>query len=218
MIKELAVILSAFVLSFLDCFIVGFVPPVSPTIGLALQTTNNIWIMTLICGITVGLGTTSSLWFFRTAGYRFIKVEKFKNLERWQRRISVLVNHIGYYIIIPFAATSLTMAVSVTFLLSQQVDYKKFLIYMTAGRTLILFLFVSSINYTQTQNIIPIIVVLVFYVLIFTFVGVTFYRHRSVITFIREEERIINENMSDEEKLAQQKFKQKLMFWKRSKK
>ncbi len=218
MIKELAVILSAFVLSFLDCFIVGFVPPVSPTIGLALQTTSNIWIMTLICGITVGLGTTSSLWFFRTAGYRFIKVEKFKNLERWQRRISVFVNHIGYYIIIPFAATSLTMAVSVTFLLSQHVDYKKFLIYMTAGRTLILFLFVSSINYTQTQNIVPIIVVLVFYVLIFTFVGVTFYRHRSVITFIREEERIINENMSDEEKLAQQKFKQKLLFWKRSKK
>lgn len=218
MLKELAVVLSAFVLSFLDCFIVGFVPPVSPTIGLALQTTSNIWIMTLICGITVGLGTTTSLWFFRTAGYKFIKVEKFKNLERWQRRISVFVNHIGYYIIIPFAATSLTMAVSVTFLLSQHVDYKKFLIYMTAGRTLILYLFVASINYTQTQNIMPIIIVLVVYVIIFSFVAITFYRHRSVITFIREEERIINENMTEEEKAAQQRLKRKLQFWKRGQK
>jgi hypothetical protein len=215
MFKELAIIFSAFVLSFLDCFIVGFVPPVSPTIGLALQTSNYIWIMTLICGITVGIGTTTSLWFFRTAGYKFIKVEKFKNLERWQRRISVFVNHIGYYIIIPFAATSLTMAVSVTFLLSQHVDYKKFLIYMTAGRTLILFLFVASMNYTQTQNIIPIVIVLIVYVIIFSLVALTFYRHRSVITFIREEEKLINENMSEEERAAQLRFKQKLKFWKR---
>jgi len=215
MIKELGIIVSAFVLSFLDCFIVGFVPPVSPTIGLALQTSDYIWFMTLLSGITVGIGTTTSLWFFRTAGYKFIKVENFKNLARWQRRISVFVNHIGYYIIIPFAATSLTMAVSVTFLLSEQVDYKKFLIYMTAGRTLILFLFVSSINYTQTQNIVPIIIVLVVYVIIFVFVAVTFYRHRSVITFIREEEKIINENMTEEEKAAQRKLKQKLQFWKR---
>jgi hypothetical protein len=62
---------------------------------------------------------------------------------------------------------------------------------------------------------VPIIIVLVVYVIIFVFVAVTFYRHRSVITFIREEEKIINENMTEEEKAAQRKLKQKLQFWKR---
>ena len=218
MLKEISIVISAFIVAFLDSYIVGFVPPVSPTIGTLLQTSDHIWITTIISGISVGCGTTLSLWFFRTIGYKFVKIEKFSGLKMWQRRITIFVNNIGYYIIIPFAATSLTMAVAVTFLFSEEVNYKKFLIYMIMGRTLILSLFVALINFGFSGQWIPIVIIFIIYVVAFVWIGITFYKYRHVIAIIREEERKLKDNMTQEEKNKQVNFRKKIMFWKRWKK
>lgn len=210
------IVISAFILAFFDCYIVGIVPPVSPTIAVAIGFSEYTWLLTLVCGVFIGIGTTCALGFFRTIGTKFLKIDRFKALHLWCMRISVVVNNIGYYVIIPFAATSLSMAVSVTFLLSEKVDYKKFLLYITLGRTMVLFMFVANINYFSTKNIYPFITISIVYIIVFGAIIVVFFKHRHVFAIIKEEEKKLNELYGKKIK-KENKFLKKIMFWKREK-
>ncbi len=154
MIEMIVALLVGFVLAVVDSFI-PFIPPVTPTMGFYIAANDYGIIRTLMMGVIIGIGTTSALFFYRN----FFKKVKNKKLIMWECRVSILIHHMGYYIIIPLQATALGAAVGYTFLFVVDIDWKRYFVFTTIGRTLALILFAQTFNvFNKTGNIIIFII------------------------------------------------------------
>ena len=152
LIKIIGVCTIGFTLSFFDVYIIG-IPPVSPTMAVILQMNTfngiNVYFLLMLVSFFVGLGATCSLFVLRKFGSKVLKIERFYPIQNITNVIDIIVNEIGYIIIIPLVSTSLSMAVGVAFLFTKKVNYMKYFIGIYFGRLLILALFVIG-----TDNVI----------------------------------------------------------------
>ncbi len=193
MLHFIIVLIIAFIWSFIDSFLL-FIPPV--TFGIAgLMTQSEFPIVsTVINGIAIGSGTVAAIIFYRGLGN---KIEKFKTdpkITKWRRRITILIDEIGYQMIIPLAATSLIGMVCYTFVFVEHINYKKLLIYIIIGRSLLLAITAFGVLSVTSGEHISFIVSIIIYGVMFIYIAIVLFKHRHVIKTIKESELLNEEN------------------------
>ena len=141
-LQALLLIIGSFLLSMLDTFL-PFIPPVTPTVAVGIYFYDHVWITTLICGISIGLGSSFILYILKKTEKKIDNKSKYKFINTMQLRVSVVIDNIGYFPIIPLQATSLGFIISYIFLLDKNIIWKKYIVYTIIGRTLALGVFVS---------------------------------------------------------------------------
>lgn len=184
MLHFILVLIISFIWAFIDSFLL-FIPPV--TFGIAvLMTRSTIPLLsTIINGIAIGAGTVSAVIFYRTLGSKLTKIEQNSKVQKWRIRITILIDEIGYKMIIPLAATSLIAMVCYTFVFAEHINYKKLFIYVIIGRTLLLSITAFGVLTVTTGVSHQFLISGLIYGLMFIYIAYVLFKHRDVISRIK---------------------------------
>lgn len=186
----LSSIIIAFVLAFLDSLLPV---PVTPTMAIGAYQTEHPVIYIVIVGIFIGLGSTFSLFTYRLL---FQKIKKLSNsvvVQRWRLRITILIDDLGYFVIIPLQATNIGAMVNATFIFSKKIHWKKYILYTIIGRTLVLALF--SAQAAGNKNILITFFIVGIYAILFIILIIKLIIKRGTITKILIDERKLNKKI-----------------------
>ncbi len=193
MLHFIIVLIVAFLWAFIDSFLL-FIPPVTFGIaGLMIQSDFPI-VSTVINGIAIGAGTVVAIVFYRGLGN---KIEKFKSdpkITKWRHRITILIDEIGYQMIIPLAATSLIGMVCYTFVFVEHINYRKLLTYIIIGRTLLLAITAFGVLSVTSGEHTSFIISVIVYGIMFVYIAIVLFKNRHVIKKIKESEREYEES------------------------
>ncbi len=187
MIRIIVVLIVSFVWAFIDSFLL-FIPPVTFGVSALMTQTSYPVISTLINGIAIGLGTVCAIIFYRKIGHKIKGFETNEKVNKWRNRVTILVDEIGYQMIIPLAATSLINMVCYTFLFAKHINYKKLFLYVVVGRTLLLAITAFGVLTVTTGESIQLIVSAIIYLIMFVYIIFVLIKHRHVIKLIKEME------------------------------
>lgn len=183
----LIVFIIAFFWAFIDSFI-PFVPPVTFGIaGLMTQTSFPI-VATILNGIAIGAGSVCAVLFYRRLSNKITSFETNPKITKWRHRITILIDEIGYKIIIPLAATSLIAMVCYTFVLAEHINYRKLFIYITLGRTLLLAITAFGVTVVTDGETTNFIFASVIYGAMFVYVIVILILNLHVFSMIKNKE------------------------------
>lgn len=144
-------LLFAFLLAAVDSFL-PFIPPVTVTVATVSFATGYPLPLVLLQGISIGLGTTFALYFYRVFGYKVLKLEKKSGFRKIELKVTEILDLLGYYPIILLQATAIGATVNYIFLFKESIDWKKYFVYTTIGRTMLLVLLFSLLNVKKYGN------------------------------------------------------------------
>ena len=110
------------------------------------------YVVIIIFAISSSLGFTAIQYLLRRINYQPKNLKILKKVERWQGRVTILIENFGYFIVLVMTATTLVLPLSISFLFHKNINYFKYFFYSLIGKILIFTVYfqmfrVTNLNY-----------------------------------------------------------------------
>ena len=151
MIKFFFHILIIFILSMIEAMIISPLPtgPIASVFAYFYELS---YVVIIIFAISSSLGFTAIQYLLRRINYQPKNLKILKKVERWQGRVTILIENFGYFIVLVMTATTLVLPLSISFLFHKNINYFKYFFYSLIGKILIFTVYfqmfrVTNLNY-----------------------------------------------------------------------